>query len=140
MLRRMCKTLICSPMKSLALFVGLLMVALGLVAIAAPDFLVTMGMRAITPVGLYVVAAIRIAIGLVLLGAASVSRMPRTLRVFGIVAIAAGVATAFFGVERAHAFMDWLSSAAPMAPRLMGAVALAIGSFIIYAVSGRRAF
>jgi hypothetical protein len=125
-------------MKSVARVVGLLIIVLGLVGIVAPDFLVAMGMRAVNPPGLYVIGALRIAIGLVLLGAASASRMPRTLRVFGVVAIVAGMATPLFGVDQVHAYMNWILSEAPMFARLAGAVTVGIGSFIAYSVSDRR--
>ena len=93
-------------MKSLSLLVGLLIVVLGLVGIVVPGALVTIGMKSVTPIGLYVVAALRVVIGLVLLGASSASRMPRTLRVFGVVALVGGLATPLLGVERANAIMN----------------------------------
>jgi hypothetical protein len=124
--------------KSLALLVGLLIVALGLVGIVAPGVLVTIGRHSVTPVGLYVVAALRVVIGLVLLGASSASRMPRTLRVCGIVALVGGLATPFLGVERAHAIMNWWLAAAPMVMRLWAVFAATFGGFIIYAVVSRR--
>jgi hypothetical protein len=124
--------------KSLAILVGLLIVALGLVGIVAPGVLVTLGLHAVTPVGLYVVAALRVVIGLVLLGASSASRMPRTLRVCGIVALAAGLTTPFLGVERARVIMNWWLAGAPLVMRLWALLAVAFGSFLIYAVAGRR--
>ena len=125
-------------MKSLALLVGFLIVALGLVGIVAPGVLVTLGLLAVTPVGLYVVAALRVVIGLVLLGASSASRMPKTLRVCGIVALAGGLMTPFLGVERARAMMNWMLAPGPVVVRLWAALAVAFGSFIIYAVVSRQ--
>jgi hypothetical protein len=126
--------------KALALLVGLLVAALGLVGIVAPGVLVTIGLHSVTPLGLYVVAALRVAIGLVLLGASSASRMPRTLRGFGILILAAGLATPLFGLERAHAFMNWWLTPGLVFVRLSAVLALTFGSFLIYAVvSSRRA-
>lgn len=121
-------------MKSLALLVGLLIVGLGLVGVVTPGVLVTIGQHSVTPAGLYVVAALRVIIGLVLLGASSASRMPRTLRFLGIVALVAGVMTPFLGVERARAIMNWLLAPGPVVLRLWALLAIAFGSFIIHVV------
>jgi hypothetical protein len=124
--------------KSLAVLVALLIVALGLVGLVAPGVLVTIGQHSVTPAGLYVVAALRVVIGLVFLGAASPSRMPRTLRVIGIVALVAGLTTPFLGVERARAIMSWLLAPGPVVVRLLALLAVAFGAFIIYAVGNTR--
>ena len=125
-------------MRTLALAVGLLVVVIGVVGIVAPDALVTIGLHSVTPVGLYVVAALRIAIGLVLLGASSASRMPRTLRVFGIVVLAAGLATPFLGLERARVIVNWWFAGGPVVIRLWAVVAVLLGGFIISAAGGSR--
>jgi len=121
-------------MRSAALVVGFVFIAAGLVGVVAPGVLMTVGRDAVTPIGLYVVAAGRIVIGLVLMGASSASRMPRTLRVLGIVALVAGLTTPFLGVERARAIMDWWLSPGPVVVRLSSLFAVAVGGFIIYAV------
>jgi uncharacterized membrane protein YwaF len=64
-----------------------------------------------TPTGLYAIAVLRIAIGLVFVFAAPASRAPRTLRVFGLVVIIAGLMTPWFGVTRAQATLNWVASA-----------------------------
>lgn len=125
-------------MKSLAFFVGLLIVAIGLVGFIAPGVLVTILGHFVTSTGLYVAAAVRIAIGVVLLGAASTSRFPKTFRVFGILAVVFGLATPLVGVERAQALMNWWSAEAPLSVRLWALVAVAVGGFILYAFSGGR--
>ncbi len=125
-------------MKVLTLLIGFSVVVLGVGGIVAPGSLVTLGLRSVTPIGLYVVAAFRVLIGLVLLGASSQSRIPRTLRVFGIVALVAGLTTPLLGVERANAIVTWLAASAPVVVRLWGLVAASIGGVIIYAATGRR--
>jgi hypothetical protein len=65
-------------MKALAFVVGLSIIATGLAGIVAPGVLVTIGQHSVTPAGLYVVGALRIVIGLVLLGASSATRIART--------------------------------------------------------------
>jgi hypothetical protein len=125
-------------LKVLALFLGVLVVALGLVGVIAPGLLVTLGQHSVTPVGLYWVAALRVILGLVLLGASAASGMPRTLRVLGILALAGGLATLFLSAERAGAIMNWMLAPGPLVVRLWALLAVAFGSFIIYAVVSRQ--
>lgn len=85
-----------------------------------------------TPAGLNAIAAARIALGLVFVFAATASRAPRTLRVFGLMAIIAGLMTPWFGVARARAVLDWFASAGPLVMRLNAVVGMAIGGFLVY--------
>jgi len=125
-------------MRSLAILVGFLILAIGLVGLVAPGVLASLAERSVTAVGLYVVAAVRILIGLVLIGASSASRMPRTVRVIGIVALVAGLATPFIGVERARAILDWWLAPGSVVVRVSCIFAVAFGCFVLYAVTGRR--
>ena len=69
-----------------ALLVALFIVVVGLVGVFAPDRLMTVGRYVVTPVGLYAIAALRVGIGLVLMLVAPVSRAPKTLRAFVVIA------------------------------------------------------
>jgi uncharacterized protein YjeT (DUF2065 family) len=127
-------------MKALGLLIALFFVCLGVVALIAPYALLSLAPHIVTPTGLYIAAALRIVIGLVLLGAALASRMPKTLRVFGIVALIAGVGTLFLGVDRARAIASWGSNQGGSAIRVFGLLALVVGGVIAYAlVANRRA-
>jgi hypothetical protein len=86
----------------------------------------------ISPVGLYAIAVVRIAIGLVFVLAAPLSRAPRTLRVLGLIVIIAGLMTPWFGVARAQAVLNWLANAGPSLMRLDAVVGLAIGGFLVH--------
>ena len=86
----------------------------------------------ITPGGLYAIAALRVAIGLVLLLAAPASRAPRTLRVLGVIVIFAGLVTPWFGVARSLAVLDWWASVGPSLRRLEAGVAVALGGLLVY--------
>ena len=90
-------------MKVIAIVIGALVVTVGLVGLINPPTFLAIGQAVVTPIGLYVVAALRVGIGLVLLLAASASRMPRTLRIGGVVVMLAGMATPIFGVDRSRA-------------------------------------
>jgi hypothetical protein len=127
-------------MKLLGLIVVLFIALIGLTGVLAPDLLMTIGQYSVTPVGLCVAAALRIAIGLVLALVAPVSRAPRTLRIFGVIAVIAGVTTLFLGTERAQALLEWWLAQGPTCIRLWAGLALVLGGFIAYAVAapGRR--
>jgi hypothetical protein len=118
--------------------VGLIAIVIGLFAIASPDRLVEIGRAVLTPTGLYVIGAIRVVVGVLLLLAAARSRMPRFLRVLGVIIIIAGVLTPVFGVGRARAVLEWEVSGGPVVMRLTGLAFMAIGGFIIYVVTPAR--
>ena len=123
-------------MKTLTLIIGVAVIALGVAGLVAPGVLVTIGREAVTPVGLYVVAVARVAIGLLLIGAAPASRTPRSLRVLGAIVVLGGLLTPVLGIGRARAILDWWSALGPAYLRLPAVIALAFGAFIACAVGG----
>ncbi len=125
-------------MRLLAQCVGILAIAVGITGVISPASLIAVGYHALTPVALYVVAALRIGIGLVLIGAASGARMPKTVRVLGTLILLAGLATPFIGIDRARAMLDWWAGDGTLLLRLSLCVAIAIGALIVYAVNPRH--
>ena len=125
-------------MKLLGLLFALLMICVGLSALIAPYRFLSATEYTVTANGLYVVAALRVGVGLVLLAASSASRMPKTLRVFGIIALIAGMTTLLVGGERARAIFNWSSVHGPGVIRAWGVIALAAGCLIAYALTGTR--
>ncbi len=125
-------------MKLLGLLVALLMICIGLIALIAPDRFLSAAEYSVTLNGLYVVAALRVGVGLILLGASSASRMPKMLRVFGMIAIIAGLTTPLLGIERARAIFNWSSVHGPGVIRAWGVIALAVGGLIASALAGKR--
>jgi hypothetical protein len=125
-------------MKLLAFAIAVLMICLALTGLFWPEGLMRAGHYSFTPVGLYVVAVIRLAIGLVLFLAAPTSRAPRTLRALGVIVCVAGVATALLTVERAQLLLDWWSTHGPGFIRVAAVVVLGVGGFIAYATAPRR--
>ena len=123
-------------MKSAALVTALLVIVAGVVGLFSPERLMAIGRYVVTPAGLYGIAALRVAVGLVLLLVAPVSRLPRTLRVVGVIVLIAGLATPLFGVERARAVLDWEAAQGTVLIRAMAGFVLAIGGFLAFAVSG----
>jgi hypothetical protein len=124
--------------KFLALAIGAFVAAVGLVGVVSPQGLQTIARYSMTSVGLYVVAAIRLAFGVILFRAAAASRAPRVLRVVGVFAFVAGLVTPFLGVDRAHAIFDWWSGQSPVFLRLWPGLAVVFGVFIVWAVTPSR--
>ena len=125
-------------MKILALGIGVLMILLGVTGLVWPGALVRIGHYSFTQTGIYVVALLRIAIGLVFFLAGAGSRAPRTLRVIGILVCAAGIVTALVSVQRANELMVWWSSHGTGFIRIAAVAVVGLGSFIAYATAPRR--
>ena len=119
-------------MRLLGLVLGVLVILGSAISFATPDLRLSLERSVITPPGLYAIAALRIAIGLVFVFAAPASRAPRTLRVLGLIVIIAGLSTPWFGVARSRAVLDWLASAGPLLMRLDASVGMALGGFLVY--------
>jgi hypothetical protein len=119
-------------MRWLGLAIGVLVILVSAISVAAPDLRLSLERSVITPVGLYTIAAMRIAIGLLFVLAAPASRAPRTLRALGLIVIIAGLLTPWFGVARALAVVNWLASTGPLLMRLDALVGMAIGGFLVY--------
>jgi hypothetical protein len=125
-------------MKLLAFALALLMICLALTGMAWPEGLVRVGHYSFTPSGVYVVAAVRLAIGLVFFLAAPASRAPRTLRIIGVIVCVAGLTIAFLSVDRASELLDWWSAKGVGFVRVAAVAVLAVGSFIAYVTAPRR--
>ena len=119
-------------MRLLGLVIGALVIFVSAISFAVPDLKLSLERSAMTPTGLYAIALLRIAIGLVFVCVAPASRAPRTLRVLGLVVIIAGLMTPWFGVTRAQATLNWVASAGPLLMRLDAVVGMALGGFLVY--------
>ena len=122
-------------MRIAALLVALFVVVVGIVGIASPDSVTTVRRQYFaTPVGLYTAGAVRVAMGLVLILVARVSRAPKILRTLGALMCAQGVAAALLGLDRAQAILEW-EVMHPVLLRAGAMVALASGGFVALAVA-----
>jgi hypothetical protein len=119
-------------MRLLGLGIGALVILVSALSIAAPDLRLSLERAVMTPAGLYAIAVLRVAIGLVFVLAAPASRAPRTLRVLGVIVIIAGLSTPWFGVTRAQTVLHWLASAKPWWMRLDAVAGMALGGFLVY--------
>jgi len=119
-------------MKILGLIVGALIIGLGIIGLVAPGFVVS-AQYSLAPQGLYIVAASRMLVGLVLLIAASSSRLPKTLRVFGVATLVVGLTTPLMGFEPSRAILNWSSTHGTAVIRIWGAIDLLIGVLTAFA-------
>ena len=127
-------------MRIAALFVAVFTILIGMAGIVSPDSLTAVRrLYFATPARLYAAGALRIAMGLVVVLVAPVSRAPRILRALGAVMCLQGVAaTLLLGPDRARAVMEWETTQGTTLLRLGATVALASGIFMAVAVAGPR--
>jgi hypothetical protein len=120
------------------LLVALFTVGLGVVGLVSPDSVTAIRRQNFaTPTGTYTAAAVRLAMGLVVILAAKASRAPKTLRLLGALMCMQGLSATLLGPEHARTVVEWET----MRPALLRAgamVALVSGVFMTFAVTGRR--
>jgi hypothetical protein len=125
--------------RSGALLVALFGGVVGIVGLVSPDSVTTVRrLYFATPVGLYAAAAVRVAMGLVVILSAPASRAPKTLRALGAVVCMQGLAATLFGPDRARAILEWETLQGTALLRVGAAVALASWGFVAFAVTGHR--
>ena len=128
-------------MKNVAFVVALLILAVGAVGILVPSSLVWIAQHSVTSGAFYIIATVRVALGLVLISVASLSRAPKALRVLGYLIVIAGIATALTGllaIERARAIIEWWLQQGSGVVRLAGVLVLALGGFVAYTCAPAR--
>jgi hypothetical protein len=118
-----------------ALGLSLLLAILGAVGIASPERLVALLRRLQTTGGLYGIAGLRFVLGAALLLVAPESKAPDLVRLFGIIAIVAGIATPFFGLERFRRITDWWESQGEFFLRVWAVFPLVLGLYLAWAVA-----
>lgn len=123
---------------SLAMLVGFVMAVTGLIGMASPETYVRLGWFVTEAPGVYLLAMVQFAIGVVLIRAAPSSRTPLPLGALGVVAIAEVALMPFIGHGRAHAIAQWWGSQAPSVLRFWGLIELSIGLLVMFAVAPRR--
>ena len=125
-------------MRSSALLVAVFTIVVGMVGLISPDSVTTVRrLYFATPVGLYAAGAVRVAMGLVVFLCAARSRAPKTLRALGAVMCMQALAAALLGPDRARAVLEWETIQGTTVLRVGAAVALSVGCFLAFAVSGR---
>lgn len=123
-------------LNTLAVVIGLCVAALGTVGLVAPAVLVSIAEHTGTAGAFYVIAAVRVAVGLVLISAAAASRAPKAIRILGYIIVAAGLATALIALLAmgpARAIIDWWLQQGSGLVRLTGLLVLVVGGVVAYA-------
>lgn len=118
---------------AVALF-GLFIVVLGLAGLRSPELLHNLMRRAVSQLGLYLIAGARLLLGVALLLSAVSSRAPVYLQVVGAVAIVGGIITPFFGIRRFEAILGWWRRRPAWVVRLWCVVVVAFGLSLVWAV------
>ena len=119
------------------MLVAVFTIIVGMVGLISPDSLTTARrLYFATPVGLYAAGAVRVAMGLVVILCAAGSRAPKTLRALGAVMCMQALAAALLGPDRARAVLEWETMQGTALLRVGAAVALGVGCFLAFAVSG----
>lgn len=125
-------------LKVVATVMSLAVAGLGVLGVVAPTVLLEFGRSLLSPPALYWVAAVRIVFGALLILVARESRLPRTLRVIGILIVVAGLLTPLFGTERFGEVLAWFSGRASFLVRAIALVPFVIGLFFVYAINTNR--
>ena len=126
-------------MRIAALLVALFSIVVGIVGIVSPEY-GTMIRRQYfaSPVTLYLAVACRMIMGIVVVLAARASRAPQIMRTLGAVMCLQALTATVLGADHARAVMEWETRQGTAVLRVGAAVALAAGSFMVFAVSGSR--
>lgn len=125
-------------MRIAALLVALFTIVVGMVGIVSPDGGMTLRrLYFATPGRFFTAGAARVAMGLVLILAASSSGWPRTLRVLGALMCLQALSATLLGLERARGIMEWEGMQGSALLRAGAVVALASGAFMAFAVTKR---
>jgi hypothetical protein len=126
-------------MKAIALLIAALMVLLGLTGVLWPEGLMQLATYSFTRNGLYVVAAVRVVLGVLLLLAARSTRTPKTVRIIGVILLVAGIGTALIPVERAQLMKEWWVERGPDTLRIVACFPLLAGIIVgISALTANR--
>jgi hypothetical protein len=93
-------------MRKIVLLLATIMILFGLIGVFWPEGLMGLAKYSVTAKGIYVIAAVRIVLGALLLITAGATRMPKTIRVIGGIILVAGVAILFMSVQQAQSLID----------------------------------
>ena len=122
-------------MRIAAVLVALFTIVIGIGGLISPDSGTEIRrLYFATPVRLYTAAAVRIAMGLVVILSARDSRSPKTLRALGALMCMQGLSATLLGPEHARTVLEFEARQGPALLRVGAAVALAAGGFMAFAL------
>ena len=82
--------------------------------------------------GIYLAVGLRLAFGLVLIGASTESRFPAAFQILGAVSLAAAAAIPVLGKSRLQRFVNWWTARPMGFIRAWGLGAAGFGAFLVY--------
>ena len=109
-------------------------VVIGAVGVVSPARLFSILGFIQTPTGLYFAAAFRVVLGAFLFLVSPTSKAPDFIQIFGVLAVVAGLATPFVGLERIGRVMKWWTDRPDGFLRLWAAFAFVLGLSLIWAL------
>lgn len=124
--------------RQVVLAFGWLVVGVGCWVVIQPSGLVDLAGVFLKPDRLWLVIALRLAVGALMWVAATGSRTPRTLKALAALMIVSGLSIPVVGVEGVRSIADWGAGLQPIALRLVGLVTIGFGAFIVWSVWPRR--
>jgi len=122
----------------LALATGILLTCLGFIGIASPDDFAGIINTVQGRSNIYFLAALRVAIGVILLLAAGGSRTPFLLGTLGVLVALGGLIAPFMALPLRQSVQRWVAGGSAIPMQAWAGVALVIGAFIVYTTVPRR--
>jgi len=125
-------------MRIAILLIAVLIITLGVFGLISPDTVMALRREyVVNAYGMYVVAAVRLVLGVLLILFAPASRATKILRVLGVLVCLQGLVQAVVAtfIELDRASDTRMGSDASRAPRVGALIALAIGGFVAFAVT-----
>jgi len=114
-----------------SIIIGLFTVAVGLAGLVAPTDIGTIAQNATTPAAVWVLAAIVIVLGTVLIRASRTARIPVVIKAVGALAILSGLAIPFVGAQ----IVNWWADQGPQMIRLTSVIKMAVGAAVVFAAN-----
>lgn len=121
-------------MKTAIMALGLLVTAIGLLGIVRPAALMALVASPWrSPAGYRLAMVFRAGTGLLLLAAASSTRLPWLVTGIGVLALAAAASMPLLGYERLHRFVQWWNRRPAAFVRGWSVLACVFGGVLVYA-------
>ena len=121
-----------------AIILSALFAGTGAIAVILPDTFIEVGRSLNTPTSLLVAAVVFVVFGAALLVAASGSRAPNPLRLFGALILIAGLVTPRYAVALSQSLFATMSAEGGALMRVFGTLAIALGCVFVWALSPRQ--
>lgn len=121
-------------MTALIIIFGALTLLAGIVIVINPEVIFGFLRNSLHRPGLHILAVVvRLALGFLLITQSSVSKFPFVIEVIGWLSIIAAIVFALMGRRNFNRLMSWALSLVNTSGRVGGLIAVAFGSFLIYA-------